>query len=166
MPRTITNRWDSAARGGRLPPGKASLVHRSDGPICRQVGLYHRRVSPKPKAELAREHLDRARSAIAEADATEAVTWLLAALEAAVVALAQAEGLEVPTHHWKKAQVATQLHEKGLLDQDFAATLDMLNDGRKVAVYEGEEPELGEATFESLFAEVESAVVAAEEASQ
>jgi hypothetical protein len=48
----------------------------------------------------------------------------------------------------------------------FADMLDMLNDGRKVAVYEGEEPELGAATFESLLADVESAVVAAEEASQ
>ncbi len=38
--------------------------------------------------------------------ATQAVTWLLAALEAAVVAIAETEGLEAPTHHWKKAQVA------------------------------------------------------------
>jgi hypothetical protein len=123
-------------------------------------------VSPKPKAQLAREHLGRAQDAIEEGDATEAVTWLLAALEAAVVALAEIEGLEVPTHHWKKAQVATQLHAKGLLAQDFAGTLDMLNDGRKVAVYEGEDPELGSASLEDLLAEVESAVAAAKGASR
>lgn len=123
-------------------------------------------MSTKPKAELAREHLDRARSAIEEADATEAVTWLLAALEAAIVALAQADGLETPTQHWKKAQVATQLYVKGRLVQDFADTLDMLNDGRKIAVYEGEDPDLGDSSFESLLKEVDSAVVAAEEASK
>lgn len=132
---------------------------------CRLTAIYYRRVSRKPKAQLAREHLDRAQSAIEEPDATEAVTWLLAALEAAIVALAEVEGLEIPTHHWKKAQVATALHTKGLLAQDFAGTLDLLNDGRKVAVYEGEDPELGGTSLEDLLIEVESAVLTAEQAS-
>jgi hypothetical protein len=123
-------------------------------------------VSPKPKAQLAREHLDRAQSAIDDSDATEAVTWLLASLEAAIVALAETEGLGTPTHHWKKAQAATELHQKGSIGQDYAEMLDMLNDARKVAVYEGEDPQLGEASLKDLLAEVESAVTAAERTSR
>lgn len=119
-------------------------------------------MSPKPKTQLAREHLGRAASAVEDEDATEAVTWLLAALEAAVVALAAAEGLEAPTHHWKKAQVATRLHVDGIVARDFANTLDMLNNARKVAVYEGEEPDLGGNTLSGLLADVESVVFVAE----
>ena len=51
---------------------------------CGRYRLYHRTVSPKPKSELAREHLGRAAEGVAEEDSTEAVTWLLAALEAAI----------------------------------------------------------------------------------
>jgi hypothetical protein len=94
------------------------------------------------------------------------VTWLLAALETAIVAVAQAQGLGTPTHHWKKAEDAKALHEAGVLPADYSDTLDLLNAGRKAAIYEGEDPDLGGSSFDDLLAEVESAVVAAEEAAQ
>ena len=122
-------------------------------------------VSPRPKAELAREHLERALKGVNENDSTEAVTWLLAALEAAIVAIAEAQGLQTPTDHWKKAQVAKDLHAAGVVATDFSATLDLLNAGRKLAVYEGDEPDLGASSVEDLVAAVESAVAAAEDAS-
>lgn len=122
-------------------------------------------MSPKSKVELAREHLHRALDGAREGDSTEVVTWLLAALEAAIVAIAQAHGIETPTQHWKKAQVATDLHATGVLEVDYADTLDVLNAGRKLAVYEGDDPDLGESSLEDLVAAVESAVIAAEAAS-
>jgi hypothetical protein len=41
---------------------------------------------------------------------------------------------------------------------DFAPTLRTLNNARKTAVYEGEEPDLGDQSLEELAADVESAV--------
>lgn len=120
-------------------------------------------MSPKAKAELAREHLDRALHGVDADDATEAVTWLLAALEAAIVAVAESQGIETPTHHWKKAQIATELHATGHVPVDYSATLDLLNAARKIAVYEGEDPDLAGSSLDRLVAEVETAVLAAEE---
>lgn len=95
-------------------------------------------------------------------DSTEAVTWLLAALEAAIVALAESRAIETPTQHWKKAEVATRLYADGVLPTDVAAELDRLNDARKVAIYEGEEPELGGRSLQELAAEIEPVVELAE----
>ncbi len=63
-------------------------------------------MTPKSKAVLAREHLDRARPAVTAEDYTEAVTWLFASLEAAVVGVAEARGLTPEKSHWNKANVA------------------------------------------------------------
>ena len=119
-------------------------------------------MAPKAKSQLAREHLGRALPAIDGGDYTEAVTWLFASLEAAIVAVAVKHGIDTKKKHWKKAEVAEQLHEEGLLPNDFSEILGILNDSRKVAVYEGEEPDLGEHNLEDLAAEVETAVEFAE----
>jgi hypothetical protein len=120
-------------------------------------------VSPKPKAELAREHLVRARPAVFVEDYTEAVTWLFAALEAAIVAVAEKHGLDTKKQHWKKAEVAKTLHQSGLLRYDFSSTLDLLNEARKTAVYDGEEPDLEGKSLEDVAADVELAVELAEQ---
>jgi len=67
-------------------------------------------MAPRSKAVLAREHLDRALPAVAAEDHTEAVAWLFVSLEAAIVAVADAQGLDTRKAHWKKAEVATELH--------------------------------------------------------
>lgn len=121
-------------------------------------------MSPRPKAELAREHLDRALPAVTADDYTEAVTWLFAALEAAVVSVAEANGLTPQKNHWNKAEVAKELHETGVLSEDFSGTLGILNSARKVAVYEGDEPDLQGHSLEDLSVDVETAVEAAEQA--
>lgn len=123
-------------------------------------------MAPKDKAVLAREHLERALPAVTAEDSTEAVTWLFAALEAAVVAIAQARGIDTKRQHWKKAEVAKQLHETGVLSHDFSDTLGLLNEARKTAVYEGDEPVLGGRSLEDVATDVETAVELAEEARQ
>jgi hypothetical protein len=120
-------------------------------------------VSPKTKAQLAREHLERALPAVPDADYTEAVTWLFAALEAAIVAVADRHGIDTQQQHWKKAEVAKQLYEAGVLSHDFSDSLDTLNEARKVVVYEGDEPDLGDQSLEDIAAAVETAVEFAEE---
>jgi hypothetical protein len=123
-------------------------------------------VSPKPKAELAREHLARAQPAVFAEDYTEAVTWLFAALEAAIVAVAEKHGLDTKKQHWKKAEVAKELHRAGVLPHDFSSTLDLLNAARKTAVYDGEEPELDGQSLEDVATDVELAVDLAEQEAQ
>lgn len=73
--------------------------------------------------------------------------------------------METPTQHWKKAQVATELFGKEHLPADYADTLDLLNDARRTAVYEGDEPNLGDASLADLLVDVEAAVDIAERAS-
>lgn len=120
-------------------------------------------MSPKAKAQLAREHLERALPAVTAEDYTEAVTWLFAALEAAIVAIAERHGIDTKKRHAKKAEAAKQLHDSGSLPHDFSDTLDILNEARKVAVYEGDEPDLGDQSLEDIAADVEKAVELAEQ---
>lgn len=121
-------------------------------------------MSPKAKSQLAREHLNRALSAIADDDYTEAVTWLLASLEAAIVGIAEQQNLDTPRHHWKKVKVAEELHQGGHLPLDISDLLDLLNDARKEAIYEGEEPDLGDRSLQDIAREAETIVEIAEEA--
>ncbi len=123
---------------------------------------YDRLVSPKPKKQLAREHLERALPAVASEDYAQAVTWLFAALEAAVMALAERYGIPIQPNHFKKAEVAAQLHADGHVPADFSPVLRTLNSARKDAIYEGDEPDLGERSLEDLAREVENAVELAE----
>ena len=120
-------------------------------------------MSPKAKVLLAREHLERALPAVAAEDYTEAVTWLFASLEAAVAALAEQNGATIEPKHWRKAEVAEDLFKKGALDKDLAPALRTLNEARKEAVYDGEEPELDGQSLEELAADVEAAVDLAEQ---
>jgi len=119
-------------------------------------------MAPKAKAELAREHLNRALPAVSAEDYTEAVTWLFASLEAAVVGVAERHDLETVKTHWNKADVAKQLHVAGVLPEDFSGTLGILNAARKVAIYEGEEPNLQGWSLDGLAVDVEIAVESAE----
>jgi hypothetical protein len=64
--------------------------------------------------------------------------------------------------HWKKAEAAEQLYAQHAVPVDFAPTLRTLNDARKKAVYEGEEPDLGDESLEDLATDIESAVDLAE----
>jgi hypothetical protein len=115
-------------------------------------------MSPKAKPQLAREHLERALPAVAAEDYTEAVTWLFASLEAAVAALADQHGVSIEPTHWKKAEVAEQLFAQGAVSTDLAPALRALNNARKKAIYEGEEPDLDGQSLEDIAAEVQSAV--------
>lgn len=115
-------------------------------------------MSPKTKAQLAREHLERAQPAVETGQYTEAVTWLFASLEAAIAAIAEQHGVVIEPKHWQKAEIARQLYEREALPADFAPVLRTLNDARKEAIYEGEEPDLDGQSLEDIAAEVESVV--------
>jgi len=56
-------------------------------------------MAPRSKAVLAREHLDRALSAVTARDHAEAVAWLFVSLEAAIVAVADAQGIDTKQAH-------------------------------------------------------------------
>lgn len=119
-------------------------------------------MSPKRRSRLAREHLERALVAVHAEDVTEAVTWLFAALEAAIVAVAERHGIDTRKQHWKKAEAAEQLHDAGTLPHDFSQALDLLNEARKMVVYEGDDPELQGRSLQDIATEVETAVELAE----
>jgi len=118
-------------------------------------------VSPKDKRELAREHLDDARSAIKDERLKDAVNALFYAGEAAVVAVAEHHGIDTKKHHAIKADAATQLHSDGTLAQDYGPLLRTLNQARKDIWYEGEEPDLSD-ELDAIADQVETLVEAAE----
>lgn len=62
--------------------------------------------------------------------------------------------------------MAKDLHAAKVLQSEYSGTLDTLNAARKVAVYEGDPPNLEEESLEDLVAEVETAVETAEKASE
>jgi uncharacterized protein (UPF0332 family) len=118
-------------------------------------------VSPKDKRKLAREHLEAAQTAVTDERSNDAVNALFYAGEAAVVALAEQEGIATKQHHGLKADAASELHKKGVLAEDYGLVLRMLNQARKDIWYEGEEPEL-DGDLEDVLVEVEQLVEAAE----
>ncbi len=95
---------------------------------------------------------------MASHDYTDAVTWLFVSLEAAIAALAAQHGVSIEPTHWRKAQAAEQLYAQGATPSNFAPALRTLNEARKEAVYDGEDPDFGEQSLEELASEVESAV--------
>jgi hypothetical protein len=137
------------------------LLSRTRG--YRLADPYDPSVSPRAKHELAREHLDRGLAGVSANDATEAVAWLFLSLEAAIVSVADNHGLDTQRQHWKKAEVAEELHARGVLPHDFSDILRLLNEGRKVATYDGDEPDLEGKSLEDIAADVETAVELAEQ---
>lgn len=118
-------------------------------------------MSPKAKKELAREHLETARDDLSGGREKDAINALFYAAEAAVVALADAHGIDTKQHHGLKADAATDLHSRGVLKHDFGPLLRRLNQARKDVWYEGEEPELDQ-SLEDVLADIETLVAEAE----
>lgn len=129
----------------------------------RRTRGYDRPHGSTEQGLLAREHLDRALPAVAAQDHTEAVAWLFVSLEAAIVSVANAQGLDTKKAHWKKAEVAAELCATGVLPIDYADALKLLNEARKAVFYEGEDPDLGGRSLEDIASTVESAVERAEQ---
>lgn len=119
-------------------------------------------MSSKPKVEVAREHLSKAQEEAAGDDLRDAVQWSFASLEAALDALAEKHGIEIEAKHWRRAEAATELHEKGVLPEDLSDLHALLNEERKGMFYEGEDPDLGDRSMEDVLTEIETAVEIAE----
>jgi uncharacterized protein (UPF0332 family) len=116
-------------------------------------------MSPKAKDVLARDHLEVARDDLDGGRLGEALNALFYAAEAAVVALAQENGIDTKKNHGLKAAAARALHEKGIVESDFSGLLRALNQGRKDHWYEGDEPDLD---LEEAYSEVQILVDAAQ----
>ena len=77
------------------------------------------------------------------------------ALENAVVAAAIVLGIRWEKDHWKKADLAAQLFDRGEVKKDIRSLLRRLNDVRKDISYEEPGPELAEIDLEELVGELE-----------
>jgi hypothetical protein len=78
------------------------------------------------------------------------------------VSVADKHGLDTRKQHWRKAEVAQQLYKRGVLPNDYSDSLRVLNEARKVATYEGDEPDFEGESLEDIAADVAAAVELAE----
>ena len=88
--------------------------------------------------------------------------FLHLAAEAAVVALAESEGIDTRRRHDMKADAAGELFRRGIVSEDLSEVLRSLNQVRKDATYEGEDPDLSVEDLEALAERIETIVVVAE----
>ena len=118
---------------------------------------------PRPKHEVARDHLGLARADIEAGDERGAVSALFYAAEA-LVALAEVHGIDTKRDHRRKADAASAMHANGALDSDFGPLFKELNQQRKDVWYAGQPPDFGEFGLSDVADEMESPVRAAEAA--
>lgn len=121
-------------------------------------------MSPKAKHVLARDHIDLAKEEAEESHLGLVATLLLHAAEAAVDSLAERHGIETSPTHWRRGEIVSELHERGVLATDDGELLRLLNAQRKAYAYDGDEPDFEGEDVEDIAARVELLVVAAEEA--
>lgn len=119
-------------------------------------------MAPKPKVEVAREHLTKAQDEAFAGDLRDAVQWSFASLEAAIDALAEKHGIPIEEKHWKRSEAAATLHQKNVVPEDLSTLHELLNEERKGMFYEGEDPDLGELTIEDVLTDIETMVEVAE----
>ncbi len=119
-------------------------------------------MSPKEKRKLARDHLELARDEADDARLGPATTMLLHAVEAAIDA--PADDHEIPTspHHWRRGEIARELHAKGVLPADESGLIGLLNEQRKGFAYDGDEPDFGGDDLDSIYRRVAAIIEAAE----
>lgn len=119
-------------------------------------------VNPKPKVEVAREHLAKAQDEAADGDPRDAVQWTFAALEAAIDALAEPRDIEINQKHWLRTRALELLHEQKVLPDDLSDLHDKLNEIRKGIFYDGDEVEADGFSVDVAIERVEVAVETAE----
>jgi hypothetical protein len=93
-------------------------------------------------AQLAADHLVRAHNAVAREAFLEAVVWANLAAEVGIPGVGGGWGFDTQQHHYRGASGARRLHEDDVLPEDLGSLLVRLNDARKLAVYDGREPDL------------------------
>ena len=118
-------------------------------------------MSPRAKDELAREHLEGARDDLSRGQEKDAINALFYAAEAAVVALAEKHDMDTKRSHRLKADAASELNARGIVNRDFGPLIKELNQARKNVWYEGDEPEFSQ-SLEDTLSDVEALVAEAE----
>ena len=76
--------------------------------------------------------------------------------------LAESEGIDTRRRHDLKADAAGELFRRGIVSDDLSEVLRSLNQVRKDATYEGEDPDLSAEDLEALAERIETIVVVAE----
>ena len=122
-------------------------------------------MSPKDKLTLARDHLKLAREEADDRRLGPATTMLLHAVEAAIDALAASRGIPTSPHHWRRGEIAAELHSADVLPSDESGIISLLNEQRKGFAYDGDEPDFHGEDFESVYARVAAIVTVAEDSS-
>lgn len=117
------------------------------------------------RADLAREHLERAEPHVPDGDETQAITWLHLAAEAAVDAFAAEHGIDTKKSHPEKAKAARKLFNDGHISVDLRDSLNLLNQARKSTNYDGTSANLQGQSLQDLYDEVAQAVADAEDGS-
>lgn len=108
--------------------------------------------------ERAKSQLERVQAFWDPPDHVQAVTWAFYAYENAVVAVAEAKGIRWAKNHSKKARLASQLVQQGILSTDVHDRLVELNDLRKDVAYGEPGRELQRLDLEDLVNELEDFV--------
>lgn len=114
----------------------------------------------------AKKHLERVQTASFEPTdegREEGVTWAFYAYENCVAALAEALELPWKKIHKEKAELASRLHEEGIVSRDIKSTLEELNELRKDVQYGEPGPDLMEVDLEELASELEEFIDEAEQ---
>lgn len=111
---------------------------------------------------MARKHLSTAQHELDGGAFVPAIMFLHLAAEAAVVALAESVGIDTRRRHDLKADAAGELFRRGVVTEDLSEVLRSLNQVRKDATYEGEDPDLSAEDLETLAQRIATIVVAAE----
>ena len=107
---------------------------------------------------IARRHLDRVQGAspvLDDDDPELAVTFAFYAYECCIVAVAELHGQVWAKNHARKAQLARDLHAKGLVSRDIGGELQNLNELRKDVAYSEPGPELQQIDLIDLASELE-----------
>jgi hypothetical protein len=142
----------------RRVAGSCAVMERIRAAVPRSMAA----MSGKPKVQVAREHLTKARDEAAGGDVQDAVQWGFASLEAAIDALAGQRNIAIEQKHWRRAEAAQQLHQDRLLPKDLSGLPGTLNEARKAVFYLGEEPDLRGRSIDDALDDIEEAVSIAE----
>ena len=89
--------------------------------------------------------------------------WAFYAYENCVVALAKTLQRPWTKNHKEKAELASRLHEEGIVSRDIKSTLEKLNELRKDVQYGEPGPDLMEVDLEELASELEEFIDEAEQ---
>jgi hypothetical protein len=86
----------------------------------------------------------------------------VASLEAAIDAVAEANGMAIDENHWRRSRITTEPYKGGVLPMDLVPLHKLLNEERKAVFYDGADPDLGDISIAEVLGDVATVVEIAE----